>query len=63
MINNLKKFDASKKTFETAINIISSKSADEELVIHSKSDKIQFMTYDNADEVIGELSNSICITS
>ena len=35
-----------------AINFISSKCNDEERVMHSESDKIEFMIYDNADEVI-----------
>ena len=38
-----------------SINFISSKGIDEERVMHSKSDKIELMIYDNADEVIKEL--------
>ena len=36
------------------INRRSSKDIDEERVMHSKSDKIEFIIYDNADEVIEE---------
>ena len=37
----------------------SSKDNHEERVIHSKSDNILFMIYDNADEVIEELFESL----
>ena len=37
-----------------AINVISSKDNDEELVMHSKSDNIELTIYDNIDEVIEE---------
>ena len=37
-----------------AINVISSKDNDEELVMHSKSDNIELTIYDNTDEVIEE---------
>ena len=36
------------------INFMSSKHNDEECVMHLKSNDIEFMIYDNADEVIGE---------
>ena len=42
-----------------AINFVSSKDNHEERVIHSKSDNILFMIYDNADEVIEELFESL----
>ena len=38
-----------------AINFISSKDHEEEHVMHSKSNNIEFMIYDNADEVTREL--------
>ena len=41
-----------------AINFISSKDNDEERVMHSKSDNIEFLIYDNANEVIEELFES-----
>ena len=37
-----------------AITFISSKNTDEARVMHSQSDNIKFMIYDNADEVIEE---------
>ena len=42
-----------------AINFISSKYVDEELVMHSKSDNTEFMPYDNANEVVNELFKSL----
>ena len=53
-INNLKKSDTWKIQLILAINYMSSKDADEEHVIHPKSDKIKIMTYDKAGEVIKE---------
>ena len=41
-----------------AINFISSKDNDEERVMHSKSDNIEFLIYVNANEVIEELFES-----
>ena len=41
------------------INFISSKDSGEEPVMHSKSDNIEFMVYDNAHEVIEELFESL----
>ena len=38
---------------------MSSNDTDKEHVIHSKSDNIEIMTYDKADEVIKELLESI----
>ena len=42
-----------------AIDSISSKDNSEECVIHSKSDNIEIMTYDNAGEVIEDLFESL----
>ena len=42
-----------------AINGISTKDNDEECVMHSKIDNIEFMIYDNTDEVIEELFDDI----
>ena len=53
-INNLKKSDIWKIQLILAINYMSSKDADEEHVIHPKSDKIKIRTYDKAGEVIKE---------
>ena len=52
--NDLKKTDKWKTQFTIAINMISSKDNDEELVMHSKSDNIELTIYDNTDEVIEE---------
>ena len=38
-----------------ASNFTTSKDVDEECVFHSKSDNIEFMLYDNANEVVNEL--------
>ena len=40
-------------------NVICSKDIDEERVVHSKSDNVRMMTYDKADEIIEELSESL----
>ena len=55
--NNLQKSDTWKIQLTVAIDFISSKDNGEERVIHSKSDKIEIMSHDKADEVIEELSN------
>ena len=41
------------------MNIISSKDVEEEHVIHSKSNNIEYMPYDNANEVVDELFESL----
>ena len=51
-INNLKKCDTWKIQLTTAIDFIVSKDKDEERVIHSKSDNIEIMMNDEADEFI-----------
>ena len=42
-----------------ASNFISFKDTDEEHVMHSKSDNIEVTTYDNANEVIKEIFESL----
>ena len=42
-----------------AINFISSKDVDEERVMHSKSNNIEFMPYDNGNEVVNDLFESL----
>ena len=59
MKNDLKKSDTWKIELIIAIGFNSSKDNDEERVMHSKSNNIEFMTYDNADEVFGELLESL----
>ena len=41
-------------------NFISSKDADEEQVMHSKSDNTEFMAYDNANDAVDELFDEPC---
>ena len=41
------------------INFISSKDVDEEHVMHTKSDNTKIMTYDEVNEVIEELFQSL----
>ena len=51
-VNYLRKHDARKIQLTIAINFISSKDTSAERVIHSKSDEIEIMVDDKADEVI-----------
>ena len=51
-INNLKKSDTWKIQLTIANNFISSIDNDEERVMHSKSDNIEIMINDEADEVM-----------
>ena len=55
IINNLKKFDTWKIQLAIANNFISSIDNDEKRVMHSKSDNIEIMINDEADEVTNEL--------
>ena len=57
-MNNFKKSDAWKIQIIT-INFISSIDDDEQHVVHSKSDNIEIMINDVADEVIKQLSDSL----
>ena len=58
IINNLKNSDAWKIQLTIANNFIYSIDHDEEHGMHSKSDKIEIMINDEADEVIQEIFNS-----
>ena len=58
MMNNFKKSDTWKIQIIT-INFISSMDDDEQHVIHSKSDNIEIMMNDVADEVLTQLSDSL----
>ena len=51
----LQKSDPWKVQLKVVINFISSKDANEKLTMHSKSDDVEVMTYDNLDKVIEEL--------
>ena len=59
IIINLQKPEAWKIQLTIAINFISSKDVDEERAMHSKRDNIEFMTYDNANEIVNELFESL----
>ena len=52
IINNIKKYDTWKIQLTMVNNFIFSIDNDEELVMHSKSDNIEIMINDEADEVI-----------
>ena len=57
-INNLKKSDKWKIQLTVENNFISSINNDAEHVMHSKTDNIEIMTNDEADEVMKELFDS-----
>ena len=59
IINDLKKSDTWKIQVKIAIDFISSKDSDEECVMYSKSDNVQTMINDKAEEVIQELFESL----
>ena len=54
IIINLQKSDTWKTQLTIAINFILSKDDDEERVMDSKSNNIEFRSYDNANEVVNE---------
>ena len=55
IINNLKKTDTWKILLIIVINFISFKDTDKKHVMHSRSNNIEIMIDDKADEVIEEL--------
>ena len=59
IIVNLQNYDTWKIQLTTAINFISSKDVDEDRVMYSKSDNIELMLYDNANEFVNELFESL----
>ena len=58
IINNVKKSDTWKIQLTISINVMSFKENNEERVMHSKSNNLDFMIYNNADEVIQEYFES-----
>ena len=56
---NLQISDTWRIQLTIAINFISSKDVDEDRVIHSKSDNIEFIPYNNVSEVVNELFESL----
>ena len=59
MIINLKKSDTWKIQLRTAINLVSSKDGEEQRVLLSTSDNIKLLSYDDANEVVDELFESL----
>ena len=59
IIINLQKSDTWKTQLTIVINFISSKYVDEERVMHLESNNIEFMQYDNINEVVNELFESL----
>ena len=59
IIINLQKCGTWKVQFTITINFISSKDVDDECVMHSESGSIEFMTYDNAIDIVDELFESL----
>ena len=55
IIIDLQEPDLWKIHLTMAIKFISSKDLDEERVMHTKSDNKEFMTYDNANDIVDEL--------
>ena len=56
---NIQKSDTRKIQLTIAINFISSKDLDGKHTMHSKSDNIELMSYDNANEVVNEIFKSL----
>ena len=59
IVINLQKYDTWKIQLTIAINFISSKDIDEDRVMRSKRDNTEFVSYDNANQVVGELFESL----
>ena len=55
----LQKSDTRNTKLTFGINFIFFKDVDDELVMHSKSDNIEFMPYHNVNEVVNELFRSL----
>ena len=59
IIINLQKSDTWKFQLTIAIYFISSNGVDEEHVMYSKSNNIEFMSYDKANEVVNKIFESL----
>ena len=59
IIIDLQNSDTWKIQLKIAINLISSKDAEEERVIHSKSSNTKFTSYNDANEVVDKLCESL----
>ena len=60
MIYDLQIYDTQKIQSTISINFISSRDAEEECVMHSRSNIIKFKSYNNVNEVLDELFDSFC---
>ena len=60
IIINLQESDTCKIQLTIAINFISSKDAEEKLVIHSKSNNIKLTSYNDATGVVDVIFESLC---
>ena len=58
IIIDLQKADTSKIQLTSAINFISSKDVEKKHVMHSRSNNIKFLSYNDANEVADELFDS-----
>ena len=59
IIINLQKYDTWKIQLTIAINFISSKDNDEDHVMRSKRDNTEVVSYDNTNQVVSELFESL----
>ena len=59
LLSNLQKSGTWKVQLTIAINFIFSEDADKKQVMHSKSDSVELMTYDNVDDIVDELFVSL----
>ena len=59
IVNNIRKSDTWKIQLTIAINLVFSNDTEEMHVMHSKSFNIELMIYDNVNEVIEELFESL----
>ena len=59
IVINLQKYDTWKIQLTIAINFISSKDIDEDRVMRSNRDNTEFVSYDNANQVVSELFESL----
>ena len=60
IINNLQTSDTWKIQLTIAINFIFSKDSEEERIMHSKSNNIKFASFNDANEVVDKLFESLC---
>ena len=60
IIIELQNSDTWKIQSKITINFISSKDAGEDSVMHSRNDNIKFTSYDDGNEVVHELFESLC---